>query len=44
MTELITGLTAQPDFPKEDLTDENAAILELLLSNQDIVTESHATS
>lgn len=34
MGEIITGITAQPDFPEEDLTDANAAILELLLSNQ----------
>lgn len=44
MTELITGITAQPDFPKEDLTDENAAILELMLSNRNLVAENHTAS
>jgi hypothetical protein len=41
---LITGIEAQPNFPKEDLTDDNAAILELLLSNRDLVGESHVIS
>ncbi len=44
MVELLTGLSAQPEFPNQDLTDNNAAMLELLLSNQDIVTESHQAS
>ncbi len=38
------GIATQPDFPKEDLTEENAALLELLLSNEMLVAESHATS
>jgi hypothetical protein len=41
---IITGIEAQPNFPREDLTDDNAAILELLLSNRDLVGESHAIS
>ena len=41
---IITGIEAQPNFPREDLTDDNAAILELLLSNRELVGESHAIS
>ncbi len=41
---LITGIEAQPNFPIVDLTDDNAAILELLLSNRDLIGESHIIS
>ena len=41
---LITGIEAQPNFPHEDLTDDNAAMLELLLSNLGVVTECHSMS
>jgi hypothetical protein len=38
---LITGLTTQEVFPREDLTADNAALLELLLSNEKLRTEGH---
>lgn len=41
---LITGIEAQPQFPHEDLTDDNAMILELLLANRDLVDASHVIS
>ena len=44
MTEIFIGITPQPDFPKEDLTDINAAVLELLLSNQGFMDKSHVAS
>jgi hypothetical protein len=42
MTELITGISPQPNFPHEDLTDTNADLLELMIANQDIRASSHA--
>lgn len=44
MAELITGIAAQPNFPSEDITSENAELLELLLSSKDIVDSSHVSS
>lgn len=41
MAELLTGLTLQPDFPREDLTDSNADILELMMANLQVVKEQH---
>jgi len=41
MTELITGITSQPNFPREDLTPENADVLELLMANEQILDTSH---
>lgn len=41
MTELLTGLTPQPDFPREDLSDTNADLLELMLANPDLVHLGH---
>ncbi len=41
MTELITGISLQPNFPREDLTDENADLLELMIANHEIRTSSH---
>lgn len=40
MTELVT-LQPQENFPREDLTDENADLLELLFLNRTAFNESH---
>lgn len=39
----ILTLESQPNFPVEDLTDANAALLELLLANQAILEQAHHT-
>lgn len=41
MATIITGIEAQPRFPHEDLTEANAAVLELTLMNAEIVEEGH---
>lgn len=41
MSELITGLHAQPLFPSEDLSDTNACMLELMLANASFVESTH---
>ena len=41
MSELLIGLTMQPDFPREDLIDTNASMLELMMANLQIVREHH---
>lgn len=41
MTELVIGVSMQPDFPREDLTDTNADLLEFMMSNRDIVVAGH---
>lgn len=41
MTEIITGLSPQPRFPREDLTDENASLLELMMANHELLERSH---
>lgn len=38
---LLLGLESQPNFPREDLTDGNAAVLELLLQNGGLLLRSH---
>jgi len=38
---LLVGLEAQPDFPRADLTDANAALLELVLANNREVATAH---
>ncbi|HRJ05996.1 MAG TPA: hypothetical protein PK096_00290 [Candidatus Saccharibacteria bacterium] len=38
---LLKEFESQPDFPKVDLTDDNAAFLELMLANGDIVAQVH---
>ena len=42
MNELITKVTPQPDFPHEDLNDDNAAWFELLLQSEKFITEQHS--
>lgn len=37
----LTTLDHQPDFPEVDLTDNNAAFLEIFLENQSLVEASH---
>lgn len=39
----LLALESQPNFPIEDLTDANAALLELLLANQEIFEQAHHT-
>lgn len=41
MSELITGISHQPNFPREDLTVENADLLELMMANLEILKTSH---
>lgn len=41
---LLLGLESQPNFPHEDLTDDNAAMLELLLQNEAVLLEGHKTA
>lgn len=42
MTKLLGGIESQPRFPQEDLTEDNAALLELMLANPDIAKLGHA--
>lgn len=37
----LFALESQPNFPVEDLTDANAALLELLLANQTVLEQVH---
>jgi len=39
---LLLGLESQANFPHEDLTDGNAAVLELLLQNDGLLLQGHA--
>lgn len=41
---IITGLEAQPRFPYEDLTDNNADMLELMLANIELVEHGHTAA
>jgi hypothetical protein len=41
MTELLTGIVLQPNFPGEDLTDDNADMLELLMANLRVLDTYH---
>lgn len=41
---LLLGFESQPNFPREDLTDGNAAMLELLLQNEELLLRSHKTA
>jgi hypothetical protein len=41
---LLLGFEPQSNFPREDLTDGNAAILELLLQNDELLLKSHDTA
>jgi len=43
MKELIIGITPQPNFPVEDLSEDNAELLELMMANRDLLTRSHDT-
>jgi hypothetical protein len=44
MNALITGIYPQPNFPHEDLVESNAELLSLLLSNNQILQDSHSRS
>lgn len=41
MTNFLTGLEAQPDYPADDLTDGNAELLSLMLANDSLVLGGH---
>lgn len=41
MTELLTGIAPQPEFPQVDLSDDNADLLEFMMANDDILARSH---
>lgn len=41
MSESLITIQPQPDFPRVDLTDDNASMLELLLQNAAIRRDSH---
>ena len=43
MGELITGIMPQPNFPTEDLSEDNAGLLELMMANRDLLMRSHDT-
>lgn len=38
---IIIGVESQPQFPVEDISDNNASMLELMLANNDIVQMGH---
>ena len=40
----MTGLKAQPNFPREDLSDTNAEWLELMLANRQLLEQGHQAS
>lgn len=41
MGELITGIMRQPNFPVEDLSEDNADLLELMMANRELLQRSH---
>ena len=41
MSNLLTGITEQPGFPLEDVSDGNASMLEVMLANQREFTSIH---
>lgn len=41
MKEILTGIRPQPEFPNEDLSEDNATLLEFMMANVDLVYESH---
>lgn len=41
MGELITGIMHRPNFPIEDLSEENAELLELMMANPELLMRSH---
>ncbi len=44
MVNLLIGLRHQPNFPREDLLEDNADVLEMLLSNLQIVEQGHVAA
>ena len=44
MDTFVKGIEPQPQFPKEDLTQENSVLIELLLTNVSILGSSHSLS
>jgi hypothetical protein len=41
---LAIGITPQPDFPVDDISEANATFVCLMLANNDIVTAGHQTA
>ncbi len=41
MTNFLTGLETQPDYPADDLTDGNAELLSLMLANPKLANDGH---
>ncbi|CAN5360060.1 hypothetical protein BH09PAT4_BH09PAT4_04700 [soil metagenome] len=41
---LLAGLEASPDFPRNDLSEGNAMLLELMLANSSIVLTGHTNA
>lgn len=41
MSDFLTVLAVQPDFPREDLTDTNAEWLELMMANRELLDQGH---
>lgn len=41
---IAIALEAEPNFPRQDLSDNNAMLLELMLTNADIVTAGHTNA
>ena len=41
MTNILTGLETQPDYPADDLTDGNAELLSLMLANPKLANDGH---
>ena len=44
MTELLTGLSTQYDFPRVDLSEDNADLLELMMANVRVLDQAHTTA
>ena len=41
---LVTGLQPQPEFPHEDLSEDNAQLLELILANELVLADGHGAA
>lgn len=44
MTTFLSGFKVQPNFPREDVTEGNAAIIEMMLSNRTLLELGHDRS
>ena len=41
---LVMGLQPQPEFPRQDLSEDNAQLLELMLANEMILADGHGAA